>query len=91
MPLIREDVGRPYLSTPSYTNSQIYEKRLKHSIVQWSTRLSANTCHETKVILLGKHVTSLEEALLTEGPNDILSRILVCFVRNLRPQTRNVK
>lgn len=34
---------------------------------------------------------SLEEALMSREPNDILTKILIRFILNLKPQTRNLK
>lgn len=34
---------------------------------------------------------SFEEAVMSNGPNDILTHVLAHFILNLKPQTRNLR
>ncbi|KAG6841746.1 hypothetical protein C0991_007075 [Blastosporella zonata] len=67
--------------------AKLASKTHKDRVSEFNSHLESLTCPLT--YLSGCVVSSLEEALLSQEPNEILSQVLQHFILNLKPQTRN--
>ena len=83
--------GSRCLFTRSSVNSPIFDKRLKDWKHQWSEPIYSCFWLGFDLKQLGFRVSSFENALLSNEPNSILSQLLVQFIVNLKPQTRNLR
>lgn len=87
--ILRTD-GSHYLFTRSSANSPIYGIRLKG----WNHLWSTSSFHWPKTLLTdlyGASCYSLEDALQSKEPNNIVTQVLGQFIVNLKPQTRNLR
>jgi hypothetical protein len=83
--------GSRCLFTRSSVNSPTFDKRLKDWKHQWSEPICPLFWLGFDLKRLGFCFSSLENALLSKEPNSILSQLLVQFIINLKPQTRNLR
>ena len=83
--------GSHCLFTRSSVNSPTFDKRLKDWKHQWSEPICPLIWLGFDLERLGFCFSSLENALLSKEPNSILSQLLVQFIVNLKPQTRNLR
>ncbi|KAG6817981.1 hypothetical protein H0H87_012449 [Tephrocybe sp. NHM501043] len=83
-------VGKRCLSTRLSANSPTSEARLMASNLLWSAPFRAFDLACPLIICRECVMSSLEEALLSREPNEILSQVLQHFILNLKPQTRNL-
>ena len=83
--------GSHCLFTRSSVNSPTFDKRLKDWKHQWSEPIYQLFWLVFDLNRLGFRVSSFENALLLKEPNSILSQLLVQFIVNLKPQTRNLR
>lgn len=84
-------VGSRYLFTRSSANSPAFDTRLKVWKHQWSEPSCPLFWLGYDLKQLGFCFSSFENALLSKEPNSILSQLLVQFIVNLKPQTRNLR
>ena len=83
--------GSHCLFTRSSVNSPTFDKRLKDWKHRWSEPICLLFWLGFDLKRLGFCFSSLENAVLSKEPNSILSQILVQFIVNLKPQTRNLR
>lgn len=89
--LTLQTAGSRYLFTRSSANLPAFDKRLRDWKHQWSEPIRLLLWLGYNLISLGFCCSSLEDALLSKEPNSILSQLLVQFIVNLKPQTRNLR